>query len=304
MYNRDMDIVLNIAGIHFGIHSCRWTRETIPANFIPFVVSGSAVSAPDTLLYVDDNKKEDISLSGLQPLSVSFNDLGMASLYDCREYWIVAIVPVPGEYPRIMRMSKDFRQANLAISNQDPFYDFVLNSMTRILFSQYVATKGCLMLHASVVEQGGKGFLFMGESGTGKSTHSRLWTEAIDGCRLLNDDCPLIVKADDGKFYVSGTPWSGKTPCYRNCLCKVGGIAKLRQSPVNRFSLLTGVAAFTWFIPGMSVMTSDAELYYMAGSTALELLDSVPFGIMECRPDGDAAKICRSSLLINEINEK
>jgi len=291
-----MDIVLNIGGILFSIRSCRWSLETIPANFVPFLSANQDLASVGTELAIDSASGDTSLISDLHPVSVSYNDLGMASLYEDRDSWLVSIVPVPGEYPRIMRVSRDFSFATLSIVSDDPYYDFVLDSMTRILFSQHAAAHNCLMLHASVVEWGGEGFLFMGESGTGKSTHSRLWIEAFEGCTLLNDDCPLIVRSADGDYYVSGTPWSGKTPCYRDRKCKVGGIAKLRQSKVNRFIPLKDVEAFTHFIPGMSVMTSDAGLYSVATSTALSLLESVPFGIMECLPDGDAARLCHASL--------
>lgn len=69
-------------------------------------------------------------------------------------------------------------------------------------------------IHTSTIVCRGKAVLFLGESGTGKSTHTRLWRENIEEATLLNDDSP-IVRITDGQPWVWGSPWSGKTPCYK-----------------------------------------------------------------------------------------
>lgn len=323
-----MDCILKIGGLQYEIRSVRWTESSMPRNFRPFVTGRELTDATDTTDttdatdftdFRDDTDATDFTdatgggnssgggvlrvescgefpaLTG-RCLSTSFNDLGEASLYDAGRCWAVALVPEPGDAPRIMTMSKDLRQATVWLREDDPRYDFVMDSMTRIFFSQYAATRRSLMLHASVVELDGKAYVFMGRSGIGKSTHSRLWAETFPGCRLLNDDCPLVVGGADGRFMVSGTPWSGKTPCFRNQMRPVAGIVQLRQAPANRFVPLEGISAFVSFIPGMSVMTPARELYSVATSTALELLDSVTTGILECRPDSEAARVCRHAL--------
>lgn len=85
-----------------------------------------------------------------------------------------------------------------------------------LIFALSVAAvgKGILLIHASTIRYRGKAVMFLGESGTGKSTHSRMWLENIEGSTLLNDDAPAVrISADSTTAY--GTPWSGKTPCYR-----------------------------------------------------------------------------------------
>jgi serine kinase of HPr protein (carbohydrate metabolism regulator) len=56
-----------------------------------------------------------------------------------------------------------------------------------------------LKLHASVIEKEGRALLFLGKSGTGKSTHSRLWQQYVPGCSLLNDDEPVVRVNDEQK---------------------------------------------------------------------------------------------------------
>ena len=76
----------------------------------------------------------------------------------------------------------------------------------------------------------------------GKSTHTRLWQEHIPGARLLNDDSP-IIRMYQGQATAFGSPWSGKTPCYRNISRPIAGIVRLSQAPANeitRLSILRG----------------------------------------------------------------
>ena len=57
--------------------------------------------------------------------------------------------------------------------------------------------------------------MLLGKSGTGKSTHSRLWLKYIPDTKLLNDDNPAVRIMDNNTIMIYGTPWSGKTPCYK-----------------------------------------------------------------------------------------
>ncbi|MBR4760348.1 MAG: hypothetical protein IK078_09420 [Lachnospiraceae bacterium] len=68
-----------------------------------------------------------------------------------------------------------------------------------------------ILMHGSSIAVDGKGYLFTAKSGTGKSTHTRLWRELL-GQRavMINDDKPLIRVNDDGSAVVYGTPWDGK----------------------------------------------------------------------------------------------
>lgn len=296
-----MDCNLLTGGLRLIIENAPWTGNSVPANYRPFVTdAGTCADAPCVRLSVVYSTRR-ASLPDAEPLSVSYNDLGRAALYRIGSFWCVAVTPCPGEYPRLMTIDPSLHEATLTLDPADPYGNFTLDSMTRILFSQFAASEGALMLHASAVAVDGRAYLFMGSSGTGKSTHSRLWLREFPGSKLLNDDCPLVVPdpAGTGRFLVSGTPWSGKTPCWKNVALPLGGIARLRQAPANSFTPLSGIEAFIAFIPGMSVMTSDAALYSLASSTALTLLDTVPAGILSCLPDREAARLCHSSLKIH-----
>lgn len=288
-----MDCVFEIGRRQLYLTGVRWSSGSVPVNFRPFLrpVSRLSERAVHLAVEVADCVPH---MPQTAALSVSFNDLGRAAIHDCGSVWCIVLTPRPGEKPRIMEMDKDLRRATLRMRPADPYADFVVDSMTRIFFSQAVALSGAVLTHASVVGCGDRAYMFMGRSGTGKSTHSRLWLDAFNDCTLINDDCPLVIPEPDGGYTVCGTPWSGKTACWRDEARRLAGIARLRQAPFNRFTPITGVDAFVAFIPGMSVMTCAHALYSQASGTALALTDAVPVAILDCLPDPDAARICRS----------
>ena len=135
----------------------------------------------------------------------------------------------------------------------------------------------------------------MGKSGTGKSTHSALWLKHIPGCTLLNDDNPAVRLVGDGAV-AYGTPWSGKTPCYRNLSYPIGGMVRLSQAPANRFVRRREVDAFVVLYPGCSVITDDERLNGALCDTLARLTERVTVGTLECLPDEAAATLCWQNL--------
>ena len=103
-------------------------------------------------------------------------------------------------------------------------------------------------LHASVIVYNNRAILFLGESGTGKSTHAALWLKHIPGCSLLNDDSPLIrIELDENKQlvpFVYGSPWSGKGQCYLNERYPVAAFVRLQQHKINQVTRLSKLGAF------------------------------------------------------------
>lgn len=146
-----------------------------------------------------------------------------------------------------------------------------------------------IAMHGSCIVARGEAYLFLGESGTGKSTHTRLWQEHVPGSTLLNDDSP-IVWAEDGEVWAYGSPWSGKTPCYKPERYLLRGCVRLAQAPCNRMTQLTGARAYAALHPSCPpAFAYDSRLYDTIGETLAQLLDRVPVYWLECRPDREAA---------------
>ena len=148
-----------------------------------------------------------------------------------------------------------------------------------------------IAIHTSVIEYKGKAVLFLGESGTGKSTHTRLWRENIEGAVLLNDDSPML-RIIDGKAWMFGSPWSGKTPCYKNESYPLAACVRLSQAPYNkihRLSIPKGYAAIHPSCP--PDFAYDDALYDYISETLSDVLGQVPMYHLECLPNAEAAQL-------------
>ena len=151
-------------------------------------------------------------------------------------------------------------------------------------------------IHGSCIMHQESAYLFLGESGTGKSTHTRLWREYISGSSLLNDDSPIIACETDGMF-IYGSPWSGKTPCYKPLKLSLGGCVRLSQAPFNKIQRLSPLKAYAALHPSCPPEFAYDEALYAGISQTLDgLLSSVPVYHLACLPDEAAALLSFTSL--------
>ena len=194
-----------------------------------------------------------------------------------------------------LHASADFSQAELFIAERSEAL-FALNNALMMLYAFRTAGMGTLEMHASVIMDGGKGYLFLAESGTGKSTHSRMWLENVPGSRLLNDDNPIVRVLDDGSVWVYGSPWSGKTPCYRNESCPVGAMVEIVRAGINRAAEKDAVNAFSRIWSSSSGMKFDEAMGEKLCDTVCGVVSAVKVFTLECLPDAEAARVCREAV--------
>lgn len=180
---------------------------------------------------------------------------------------------------------------NTPLSHQQ----FVLGNATMIAYAYATADKKTVLMHASVVSLEGRGYLMTAPSGTGKSTHTRLWRQCFDQCELVNDDNP-VVRIEQGKAIVYGSPWSGKTPCYRNVCHPVGAYVRLFQEPENNIHPYQPLEAYAMLLPAMSCMVWDKRMQTGVSKTVAEMVRLNPMYRLGCRPDEAAARLCRDTI--------
>lgn len=173
-----------------------------------------------------------------------------------------------------------------------------LDNSLMILFAMASACSGTVLFHAAVVGLDGHGYMFLGKSGTGKSTHARLWLQNIPGTELMNDDNPAVRVNPDGTAVVYGTPWSGKTPCYRNVSAQLGGIVLLRQAPHNKIVRLKGIGAYAAVVPSISGKRWDSRIADGLHETENALASYIPVWHLDCLPDADAARLCKETIAV------
>lgn len=185
------------------------------------------------------------------------------------------------------------RTAVLLLNERAELYHqrFIVNNAIMLLYAMFTAISGTLLIHSSVVSNEGYGYAFLGRSGTGKSTHTRLWLKYIGGSILLNDDNPVVRIHVDGKVMIYGSPWSGKTPCYRNEGVELKSIVRLSQAPYNKINRLHGVLAYAAVSPSASSMKWDRAIADGLHKTFSELIKAVGVYHLECLPDEEAARL-------------
>ncbi len=170
-----------------------------------------------------------------------------------------------------------------------------LNTSLMIQYTFATAPLQTLLLHASVTRYRGKANLFFGVSGTGKSTHSLLWHQYVPESDLMNDDNP-VIRFSDGEATVYGTPWSGKTICYRNTQAPVRALVRLEQEPQNHIERLQGIQAYASVIAAVSTIRWNPAVMDMLIPSIEKAATLIPCFRLGCRADREAVEVCREAL--------
>lgn len=173
---------------------------------------------------------------------------------------------------------------------------FGLNNSLMVIYTLCSASHSTLLMHSSVVENDGKAYMFLGVSGSGKSTHSDMWVKHVPGSTLINDDNPVVRIAPDGTPTMYGSPWSGKRPIYKNVHYPVGGFAAIKQDKDNKILKENIPSAFGILLSSCSTMKFDKEIHMKICNTVARVLEGVPVHTLYCRPDSEAAEVSSKTL--------
>lgn len=145
-----------------------------------------------------------------------------------------------------------------------------------------------LLFHGSAVAVDGVGYLFTAKSGTGKSTHTRLWRQVF-GHRavMINDDKPFLQLTEQG-IRIHGSPWSGKHGLDTNISVPLGGICILERSQTNTIRPIRGDEAME-MLHKQSYHPADPHLQPIAMELTQRLATQAPLWHMGCNKDPQAA---------------
>lgn len=174
---------------------------------------------------------------------------------------------------------------------------FGINNALMVLYALATAPLGTALFHSAVVEHDGYGYMFLGKSGTGKSTHARLWLENIANTTLLNDDNPVVRVLPEG-IRVYGSPWSGKTPCYKDESYPLGGIVLLEQAPFNKIRALRGIESYAAILTSISGKRWEKSIADALHNTENAIARDARVWHMQCLPDNDAARLCHETIKV------
>jgi hypothetical protein len=185
-------------------------------------------------------------------------------------------------------MEEGFRRREFT----DPFLE---RAAIQRAFAEYLFAFDTLLLHGSTVSVDGKAYLFVAKSGTGKSTHTRLWREAF-GTRavMINDDKPFL-RLTDAAVEAFGSPWSGKHGLDTNISAPLAGICILERGAENVIRSITAEEALPRLQKeGYAPMDEKKSLKFE--TLVKRLAHCVPLWHMTCTKDPQAAQIAWSAM--------
>lgn len=214
--------------------------------------------------------------------------------------YIIEKVEKSDDVYQISYTDKDFERwmdSNLEI--KEPAYIEFNCIMEKIATD--LPNRDMLLMHGATIEYNGKAYIFTAPSGTGKSTHIKLWKEYLgDKVNVINGDKPE-VSFEDGKVYVHGAPWCGKEGWQINTSAPLAGVCLVERGETNSIETIN---------PGESIETFIVQLYisdepdYLIKIVDLfaKMTEAVPFYKLTCDISEDAAK-CSFEELTGEVWE-
>ncbi len=148
-------------------------------------------------------------------------------------------------------------------------------------------------LHAAVIEYEGRGYAFSAASGTGKSTHIRLWNEVFgDGVHVINGDKPLLKAVQDEtgvcRIRAYGMPWCGKEGQQVNASVPLAGLCFLERGTENAIRTCSEDEAVAHFFENIPAPSCDAEAAFYL-QFADTVLSHLPVYLLQCTQSREAA---------------
>lgn len=164
-----------------------------------------------------------------------------------------------------------------------------LNLFLLQMFYAQAVKQNMILLHSSLIDWKGRGLMFLGPSGIGKTTQAELWNQYRDAL-IINGDAVFVQETPDA-FLGWGTPWHGSSPYCENTSVPVAAMVVLKQAPKNSIRELTGFEKVTevsnsvfypqWVEGGMELCLETLD----------HLLTKIPVYELSCRPDEGAVEL-------------
>ena len=218
----------------------------------------------------------------------------------CKEYlcesegadFSVSITPKDIEYEKKKSAEEDAAMGIPTRSFKDEYLETL--AVYRKICDQ-MPERDTFLFHCSAIAVDGKAYLFTAPSGTGKSTHTRLWREVFgDRAVMINDDKPLLRVTSD-PVLVYGTPWDGKHRLSTNTVAPVAGICLVERGEENGIERIAKEEAFPRLLQQTYRPQSPVALM-----KTMELLDAVasnvPLYKLRCNMEPEAARVAYAEM--------
>lgn len=275
------------------------------ANYAPFRVSETEVNQSAFRFALQAQVMPQLDLTDLGKaffVDSSDDDMPRIEVYQTACGWTFRVsIHKQSPVACVILANADFSE--ITMQCEPEHFAFALNNAAMLMYAFSTVPYLTLEMHAAVIVRRGQAQLFLGKSGTGKSTHARLWLEAFPSAWLLNDDNPILRlfpdrQQPDGRAEVRvyGSPWSGKTPCYKNASAPVAAIVKLSQAPENKMRTLPLPEAYAYMLSSASGLKVKPEMMDYLYTTISQLIQSTGMYQLDCLPNTAAAHLCYNTI--------
>ena len=151
-----------------------------------------------------------------------------------------------------------------------------------------------ILVHACGLALGGRGLLFLGTSGAGKSTTARLWKER-GGITVLSDD-RIVIRAEGDGYRIYGTPWNAGSGWETPASARLDAVYILDQAPRNRIIEITPASAVAQMMVRAFPAMWDQKGLEFAVRFMARLAETVPVRRLQFVADRTAVDCVLSSL--------
>ena len=283
----------NVAGTNIHVETCNnyltnrmkafECNESSKPDILVEIAQCSHIEKPDGRLLISESikwlRKEDKN-GGFHIYSTDREENQVLSHIETNNEWSNANI-------RFLRHEIEDEKSEL-IKIWPDIHTFMLMG---IIFRNNLLNKGGIVMHASSIAWNGRGILFTAPSGTGKSTHVRLWEKYLgDEVKVVNDDTPAIRFVND-ELMLCGTPWSGSSDKFENIEVPIRAIVVLEQAPQNSIRKLEIVEALPRVMPRCFLPYFDEELMKKAYDVLENIVNRIPVYLLSCRPDKEAMEL-------------
>lgn len=269
--------------------------ELLPSfqSFIANEDNNSLINIIYTLT-VDNSFTRTTNIAHIKTIDTGNGDTIVNSINDAGYQFIIK--NLAGEICCILETDDKFKSCKCGLYGTESMRRFGLNDALMMGFAFAASHHNTLLIHASCIKYNNKAYAFIAKSGTGKSTHSSLWLNHIPGTELINDDNPIIKVVDNREAFLYGSPWSGKTTCYRNTKVKLGALVNIQRDKENSITKLNALAAFSKLLPACSTMKWDKIIYNNICATIGRLIETTSVFTLNCLPNKEAAELCQKNI--------
>ncbi len=200
----------------------------------------------------------------------------------CRDY----LTDKPAELSVLS--DRDMAIAEKAASSEEVTVQYAEKTSVYRQIAEQLPNFGAAVFHGAAITCGERGYLFTAPSGTGKSTHIRLWKKYFENVDIINGDKPILKGENEG-IRVYSSPWCGKEGWQKNRSAPLFGICIIRQSKENRIRRLSAAEALPHLMRQI-YLPKKGDGRGLTLELLNTLLCSVPIFMLDCDISEEAAK--------------